>query len=190
MFQAIAILMMLGFYGVYFGKMLAQRRQGIQTDQMGKGDKPAKVLWTERLVKLATLLIVPVEILSIALVSPTPGWLRWTGAGLGALGVAIFAISVLTMRDSWRAGIPEQGKTSLVTGGIYGWSRNPAFFGFDLVYVGVLLMFFNLPLLLGTLFAMVMLHLQILQEEVFLTEAFGQEYEAYRRRTARYWGRK
>lgn len=36
-FQILAGIVLLVFYGCYFGKMLMQRRQGIQTDQMGKG---------------------------------------------------------------------------------------------------------------------------------------------------------
>ena len=33
-------------------------------------------------------------------------------------------ISVVTMRDSWRAGVSEKEKTKLVTNGIYQISRN------------------------------------------------------------------
>ena len=43
------------------------------------------------------------------------------------------------MRDFWRAGISETDKTELVTEGIYQISRNPAFLGFDLLYIGILL---------------------------------------------------
>ena len=48
------------------------------------------------------------------------------------------------MKDSWRAGIPEKDKTELVTGGIYAFCRNPAFLGFDLMYIGVLCMYCNI----------------------------------------------
>ena len=61
---------------------------------------------------------------------------------------AVFVTSVVTMRDSWRAGVSKTDKTELVTDGIYQISRNPAFLGFDLVYIGILLMFFN-PCLLA-----------------------------------------
>ena len=94
------------------------------------------------------------------------------------------------MRDSWRAGIPEHDKTEMVTTGIYSISRNPAFLGFDLVYLGFLLMFFNPVLLVFTIFAVVMLHLQILQEEKFMADTFGSEYEKYRKHVFRYIGSK
>ena len=53
-------------------------------------------------------------------------------------GDMVFVISVWTMKDSWRAGVSKTDQTELVTDGIYQISRNPAFLGFDLVYVGIL----------------------------------------------------
>lgn len=52
------------------------------------------------------------------------------------------------------------------------------------------MMFFNLPLLVCSLFAAVMLHLQVLQEERYLAGAFGQPYLDYQRRVRRYLGRR
>lgn len=115
---------------------------------------------------------------------------RFTGFCTGILGDLIFLASVICMRDSWRAGIPCKDKTELVTGGIYKFSRDPVFLGFDFMYIGVLLMYFNPLTLLFSLFAIVMLHLQILQEEKYLTATFGKEYEEYRKRVFRYLGRK
>ncbi len=34
-------------------------------------------------------------------------------------GAIVFVISVVTMRDSWRAGVSKTDKTNLVTDGIY-----------------------------------------------------------------------
>ncbi len=110
----------------------------------------------------------------------------WIGIGVAALGVLVFIAAAATMRDSWRAGIPEKDKTELVTTGIYRISRNPAFLGFDLLYLGLLLAFFNYLHLLFALCAVVMLHLQILQEEKFLTETFGEKYTEYKKHTGRY----
>ena len=89
-----------------------------------------------------------------------------------------------------RAGIPNKDKTDLVTTGIYRYSRNPAFLGFDFMYVGVLLMYGNLLTLGFSAFAMVMLHLQILQEERYLENTFGADYIAYKQQGFRYLGRK
>ena len=85
---------------------------------------------------------------------------------------------------------PNKDKTELVTTGIYRFSRNPAFLGFDLMYVGVLLLYGNLLTLSFSVFAIVMLHLQILQEERYLVNTFGAPYQEYCRHVFRYLGRK
>ena len=58
------------------------------------------------------------------------------------------------------------------------------------MYLGVFLQFCNPVTILTSLFAAVMLHLQILQEEKFLASTFGAPYEAYKSRVLRYFGRK
>lgn len=118
-----------------------------------------------------------------------PSPVRIVGVVIGLTGDFVFLVAVLTMRDSWRAGIPETDKTEFVSHGIYQYSRNPAFLGFDLMYTGILLMYFNGILLLFTIWVVVMLHLQILQEEKYLETVFGEEYRAYREHTGRYFGR-
>ena len=130
------------------------------------------------------------------LVSVALGWnympsgARFTGFCTGMLGDLIFLISVICMKDSWRAGIPDKDNTELVTTGIYKFSRNPAFLGFDFMYLGVLLMYFNPLTAVFSLFAIGMLHLQILQEEKFLTATFGEQYTEYKKHVFRYLGRK
>ena len=190
LFQLCALVILLFFYGIYFTKQLAQKRRGIQTRQIGRRKEKA-LHRVEVLMAAATGLIVPVQLLSLWFQwSHLPDGIRMAGAVLGLLGDGIFLLAVLTMRDSWRAGIPEQDRTEFVSTGIYRYSRNPAFLGFDLMYLGVLLLFFNLPLLLFTLWAMVMLHLQILQEERYLPTVFGTAYTAYQKQVCRYLGRK
>ncbi len=190
-FKIAALMILAAFYGCYFAKMLAQRKKGIQTNQMGK-EKHGFTKGIECTLKAATVLAVLVELVSIVLgTSRFPEWLRAVGIGLGAVGVAVFAAAVITMRDSWRAGVSKTEKTELVTAGIFAYSRNPAFLGFDLVYIGIVLMFFNWPLFLASAFAAVMLHLQIVNvEEPFLLETFADEYANYRKHVNRYLGRK
>lgn len=185
--QIAALAVIAVFYIAYFTKMILQRRKGVKTDQIGKGSKPRKVLVIEILMKIATYCIVVVEVISI--ICNFRMWkssYAWIGIGVAALGVLIFIVAMVTMRDSWRAGIPEKDKTELVTTGIYRISRNPAFLGFDLMYIGLLITFFNYLHLIFVLYAVVMLHLQILQEEKFLTATFGEKYTEYKKKTGRY----
>lgn len=190
-FQGLGALALLLFYGVYFGKMAAQKKRGIQTDQIAKGGKKGRVFWVELAMKAATYAVAAAEVVSLFLGrGGLPFPVRCLGAAMAFAGVACFAVSVSTMRDSWRAGIPKSDKTELVTTGIYSISRNPAFLGFDLTYSGLLLMFFNPVLLIFTAFAAVMLHIQICQEEDFMASAFSDAYQSYREYVNRYIGRK
>lgn len=191
LFQVIGVLVLLLFYGCYFVKMMSQRKKEIQTDQIGKG-KTGIVKGIELTMKIATYLVPVVEVICIFMnTTCLPVWARSIGAVIGASGVAVFFAAVLTMRDSWRAGVSETDKTELVTAGIYQISRNPAFLGFDLVYIGILLMFFNWILFAVSVFAAVMFHLQIVNvEEDFLITAFGDSYLEYRKKVNRYFGRR
>lgn len=190
-FQVAGIAIMLAFYGCYFIKMISQHKKGIKTDQIGKG-KVGFVKFVEITMKIVTYLVPAVEIVSIILnTSFFAVPVRIVGVLVAVVGVAVFIISVLTMRDSWRAGVSKTDKTELVTKGIYKISRNPAFLGFDLMYLGILLMFFNLVLYIVSLFAMLIFHLQIVNvEEEFLLETFGDEYLRYKKKVCRYIGRK
>lgn len=185
-----ALFVIVFFYSVYLGKMLAQRKKGIRTDQIAVGKKGA-LFWTELLMKIATYSAVVAEVASVFFVYPVlPPPVQIAGILIGLFGDAVFLCAVLTMKDSWHAGISESDRTKIVTGGIYSASRNPAFLAFDLVYLGVLLVFFNIPLLVISVFAAVMLHLQILQEEKFLPTVFGDEYRNYKKHVRRYLGRR
>ena len=190
-FRIFAILILLSFYGCYFAKMLGQKKRGIQTNQMGKG-KTGAVKRIELALKVITLIVPVVELASIVLnTSRFPAACRIAGIVLALTGLTAFLAALVQMRDSWRAGVPTTDKTELVTDGIFALSRNPAFLGFDLVYIGILLSFFNWPLFAVTALAALMIHLQIVNvEEEFLLKTFGEEYLRYKKRVNRYLGAK
>lgn len=189
-YPLLALLVLAVFYGIYFVKMLAQKRRGIRTLQFRRR-KEKSIQTVELLMSIATLGVVIAQLVSILFGwSCLPTNARFTGFCTGMLGDLIFLLSVLCMKDSWRAGIPDQEYTELVTSGIYRFSRNPAFLGFDLMYIGMMLMYCNLLTVPLTVFAIVMLHLQILQEERYLEKTFGAAYREYKRHTFRYLGRR
>lgn len=190
-FKLISIASIIAFYGCYFLKMYHQKRQGIQTDQIGK-DKIGFVKFVEITMKIAAILVFIAGLVSIFLeTGHSLTAIRVMGAIISVGGTVIFIVAVWTMRDSWRAGVSKTDKTELITNGIYHISRNPAFLGFDLLYIGTLLMFFNWILCFLTVFAVTMYHLQIVNvEEDFLLATFGNEYLKYKKKVCRYIGRK
>ncbi len=190
-FQIFTFTVMLLFYISYFSKFFSQRRQNINTDVLGKGKKGySKAI--EIILKITAYLVSLAEIISVIVnASLLPPFFRYMGILLSIIGVSFFICSVITMKDNWRAGVPQNDKTELVSDGIYKISRNPAFVGFDLVYLGVALTFFNPILFVISVFSIVMFHFQIVYvEEPYLEKTFGEDYTQYKRRVCRYIGRK
>lgn len=189
-FKILTILIMILFYSIYFGKMIVQKRQGIQTRQLGKS-KNQDVRVVEILVSIATLIVIPIQLISIILdLTMLDNNIRFIGFLVGILGDILFLIAIITMKNSWRARIPSEDKIEFVSNGIYKISRNPAFVGFDLMYIGICLLYCNILTVIFSLFAIIMLHFQILQEEKYLKETFGEKYITYKNKVFRYVGRK
>ena len=189
-YKIFALLIMILFYSIYFGKMIIQKRQGIKTRQLGKG-KNQKVRVVEILLSIATLVIVPIQLISIILdLTVLNDNIRFIGFLVGILGDILFLISIITMKNSWRAGIPSEDNIEFISNGIYKISRNPAFVGFDLMYIGICLVYCNVLTIIFSLFAIVMLHFQILQEEKYLEKTFGEKYITYKYKVFRYIGRR
>lgn len=189
--KIIALCLMAMFYVCYFSKMISQKKRGIRTDQLGKG-KEGFLKFIEIILKITTYLLPIIQIISILFYFENSHWLlRIAGVAIELFGIVVFIASIVEMKDNWRAGVQREDKTNLVTTGIYSISRNPAFLGFDLMYIGILLTFFNWYLLFATTFAVVLFHLQIVNvEEDFLIETFGQEYLDYKGKVCRYLGSK
>lgn len=189
--KMLTISLMAVFYICYFVKMIRQRKKGIQTDQLGKG-KVGFAKFIEIALKGATYALPLIQLISIIYSKESIyTLLKPAGVVITAIGVVTFIISVLQMKDNWRAGVQRDDKTNLVVTGIYAISRNPAFLGFDLMYIGILFSYFNWYLCLATVIAVLLFHLQIVNvEEEFLIEAFGNEYLQYKSKVCRYLGRK
>ena len=189
--KAVTLALMAVFYICYFAKMLDQKKKGIDTDQLGKG-KEGFARFIETALKTTTYIIPVIQVVSIVIDRQNRlGWVQAAGVAVTAAGVLSFILSVTHMKDNWRAGVQKDAETSLVTDGIYSISRNPAFLGFDLMYIGILISFFNICLATATAAALVLFHLQIVNvEEEFLSQVFGQEYRDYRNSVCRYLGRK
>lgn len=175
------------FYVAYYIKKLVQHQSGIRTNQMAKGNKAPQTVRVEKAISAVSLLMAAAAPLSVILdLHHTPIQLQIIGVAMAFLGDMMLILGMVTMKNSWRAGIPSEDKTQLITNGIYRFSRNPAFVGFDLFYLGLAIAFPNVIQSILCLSALVIFHLQIRQEEAFLTNTFGKEYTDYCRKVRRY----
>ncbi len=189
MFQVMALIVLAIFYGVYLVKMAAQAMRGIRTNQVASRRGEAHAV--EVVMSIATVAVIIVQLASIALDwNWNAGSSRIVGFVIGLVGCGFFIAAEFGIGDSWRVGVPKDDDTQFVEDVIYRWSRNPAFLGFDLQYIGVCLMFLNILTIVFSVFAIVMLHLQILHEENYLSQRFGRAYLDYQKRVMRYLGRR
>lgn len=98
----LSVIVLVIFYGIYYTKMIIQKRQGIKTKQIGSR-KEKKLHTVETLMAIATYLIVVVEVLSIVFnynLMPSNG--RINGIFIGLCGDCVFLFAVICMKDSWQ----------------------------------------------------------------------------------------
>jgi protein-S-isoprenylcysteine O-methyltransferase Ste14 len=188
-YQILALTIVSAFYLIYLQRQFALRRRGIRTDRLGKGQKERKTRTIEIFLLVISLSMPLAQYISIIGrygCPEAPQWLSVSGAAAALAGVVFFLLAVVSMKENWRAGVDSTQKTDLVTRGIYRISRNPAFVGFDLLYMGIAAMYPNAVLITLSLLAIGMFHLQILQEERHMREMFGTVYAEYAQRVRRY----
>ena len=119
--------------------------------------------------------------------------------GIGAaLGMALVGIGILVtlgaaaqMALARTTVIPRREPTSLMTTGLFSWSRNPIYLSDVVILMGAILWLdavLALPLLIG--FPWLIQTRFIRDEETRLTLAFGPEYDLWAARTRRWLGRR
>lgn len=111
---------------------------------------------------------------------------RIIGATLLFIGLLFFLGAFVSFGDSWRVGFDIKTPGKLVTSGIFAFSRNPIYVFLDLWFIGVFLMNGRLIFLIFAILTLMVIHWQILQEETFLSNLYGDPYAQYRTRTGRY----
>ena len=198
MTQFLGIVIFLVFYGSYFFKMYTEKKRGISVSRMALGVKSAETRIIETFLIFITYGTAIVQALSVIFYdkwellfvmdssSAGEAGIILAGALTGVTGIVFFVLAMRQMKDNWRAGIDESQSTSMVTDGIYKISRNPAFVGFDLFYIGYGILFSNGLMLLFTILAVLTLHMQIKEEEKYMEKRYGSTYQEYRKRVRRY----
>ena len=113
--------------------------------------------------------------------------LRLVGLPLTAAGVALIAWFFVTMRRAGTPVDPREAPTALVQSGPFRFTRNPAYIGWTLLYLGLTLLAggrWALVLLPAVLFAVDRGVIQ--REERYLEKQFGADYREYLGRVRRW----
>jgi len=188
---------LLCIFGIsYIGKLIIlSKENNIKANVFGKGVKNKEILIIEKFLKAMTFVGIGIWTISALFPSFTEKWfvglyksfrISILGLAITLIGVLFFILAMVFMKTSWRVGIDKSTKTSLVTSGLYRFSRNPAFVGMDLMFLGTAITHVNLMTVIVALLVVVGIHLQILQEEKHMKEVFKNEYNEYVNKTPRY----
>jgi protein-S-isoprenylcysteine O-methyltransferase Ste14 len=116
-----------------------------------------------------------------------PQIIEYVGFALVVIGFLFGLGAVIAFRRARTTLDPYHSVSSIVTSGIYGFSRNP-------IYLGFLLMVIGIPLNNGTYWGVVLAPLFILlcnklvieHEEAYLEKKFGGTYTSYTSRVRRW----
>lgn len=143
----------------------------------------------------AIALVWPVALLGLPVFSP---WDPITGIGsplLAAAGLFVAMIGAMiafaaqvSMGASWRVGVTEGELGSLVSGGLYIYSRNPTFAGQGLLLIGTAIIVPSMGTWLAAILFFWSASTQIRSEEAALLLAHGSTYTNYCRRVPRWLG--
>ena len=113
---------------------------------------------------------------------PGPAALRWAlGAGLLAGAIVAALAFARAFEHSGQDKNPNTPTPAIISGGLYRYSRNPAYVSLTAVLVGLGLLLNNAWILLSAIPVVAIMHYGvILREEAYLERSFGDEYLRYK----------
>lgn len=131
------------------------------------------------------------SLVSIPVFGPVFGWIGdRSGPTLVGLGIVAALGAAAQMALARTSVIPRRNPSSMVTSGLFRWSRNPIYLADVLILGGAILWLDSvmaLPLVAG--FVWLIQTRFIKDEEARLTMAFGPEFDLWAARTRRWFGR-
>lgn len=189
----------LGSFFLLIGILFACRALGLYA-RLGRthihyGDKHSTTWWNRQLFNGFRAAILGVCLIRIFYpIDPWLGIIPWLYqppvllAGvvllLGSFGLASYVQAYL--HADWRSGIDDKHPPTLVTGGPYGHSRNPAFIAIILGQLGFFLALPSVFSLICLIAGVLVLRRQASAEEQALGALHGESYQQYRQRVPRW----
>lgn len=183
-FAPLAIVLMLG---MLLTRTLLMKKNGIEAMNFGKLDKmdfsilPFALLYfyivfaaTFNFPTVSTQEFFHSEVIS------------WVGAFFCLVGLSLLLWSLISFGQSFRVGIDTEHPDKLITSGIFAISRNPIYVAFAFILLGQFLIFSNWILLVYIGAAIWLFNRQVLREEDYLQQHYGNEYLEYCDRVSRY----
>jgi protein-S-isoprenylcysteine O-methyltransferase Ste14 len=192
----LAIISLALFYILFIGRTILLYKNGIKVWVIGTSTKKTFEIILEKISLPIALVISFIFIIITALHIHLPAiissylititWIKYIGIIFCYIGLIIFLFALISFGKAWRIGIDENNSNELIITGMFKYSRNPIFLFMDLYFTGIMLIYPNIIFVILTICTVIGLHLQILREEKFLVNKFGEKYIEYKNRTRRY----
>jgi protein-S-isoprenylcysteine O-methyltransferase Ste14 len=120
-------------------------------------------------------------------VFPVPQIVHWFGLALSAFGLTLGLLALREFKRMRASSNPKDAATTLVTSGIYDFTRNPVYLGFLFILIGFPLSNGNYwGILITPMFIIVMNALVIQREEAYLEKKFKEQFAGYKLRVRRW----
>ena len=189
------IISLIIFYVLFVGRTVLLYKNGVKVWVVGTSTKrileiilenilfPVLILWSVFIIITALHINMPVIISNILIKIM---WLKYIGIMFCYISLIIFLSALISFGKAWRIGIDENNSNELITSGIFKYSRNPIFLFMDMYFAGIMLIYPNIVFIIIAVCTIIGIHLQILREEKFLLNKFGEKYMEYKKKTRRY----
>jgi protein-S-isoprenylcysteine O-methyltransferase Ste14 len=166
-------------------KDLAQSNAMFSGNQYGGFMKNLRLMPTHYLLLSILLMLALHFLLPLRTILPLP----WNLVGLIPLIVGVI-FNLAADRDFHRAGTtvkPYEESATLLTEGVFRYSRNPMYMGFVFILIGIAILLRTLtPWLIIPFFVVLMDKIFIRVEEKMLEARFGTDWQSYRTKVKRW----
>lgn len=115
-----------------------------------------------------------------------PGWLRWSGVGLGLMGGVLWIWTFRSLGKNLTDTVVTRREHTLVTSGPYRWVRHPFYDSVALCMLANSLATANWFIFVSGVVALLLIAVRTRKEEEHLLARFGDVYRAYMERTGRF----
>ncbi len=151
-------------------------------------DRPSRIPWPPLLL---LGVVTGAVLLGLLRPLPWPGLDDWparaVGLGLGAAGIVLLIMAIVTLRRHGTTVLPDAGATMLVTSGPFRRFRNPIYLADCLILLGLAELTKNVWFVISAVvFAILVTWLAIRPEEAHLETRFGDAYLDYKAKTRRW----
>ncbi len=186
--QLLVYAVTIALFGATVGYQISQSKEALRG---GKGQED-KFVSRQRITRfvvtgmlLGALVFVPFADRRSIAVLPSSPLARWLGLVLATLGMGLIIWSGLALGKLYSPEVTIQKDHRLITFGPYHHIRHPRYLGGMIQGIGLSLLFRSWVGMVLTLLFIVIILFRIKDEEALMHQEFGQEWEAYCKRSWR-----